>query len=73
VETVMTEKRSVSVFEDMKVPVRFKLFALWCSVMFCYVYGDFIHLYQPGKLQAMISGRMPFGGVSQGVLLGMAG
>ena len=28
------------VFEDIKVHVRFKLFALWCSVMFFYIYGD---------------------------------
>jgi hypothetical protein len=73
-KTVITEKKSVLAFEDLKVPVRFKLFALWySSVMLCYVYGDFIHLYQPGKLQAMISGRMPFGAVSQEVPLGMAG
>lgn len=59
-------------FEDSKASVRFKLFALWCSVMFFYIYGDYFELYQPGKLQEMIAGRMPFGAVSQGVLLGMA-
>jgi hypothetical protein len=70
---VMTDKRSTLAFEDIKVHVRFKLFALWCSVMFFYIYGDYFELYQPGKLQEMISGRMPFGAVSQGVLLAMAG
>jgi len=59
-------------FEDIRVHTRFKLFALWCSVMFFYIYGDYFELYQPGKLQEMIAGRMPFGAVSQGVLLGMA-
>src|SRR4029077_2093121 len=29
-------------------------------------------LYQPGRLQEVISGRMPFGAISQGALLGMA-
>ena len=59
-------------FEDIKIHVRFKLFALWSSVMFLYIYGDYFELYQPGKLQQMIAGRMPLGAVSQGVLLGMA-
>jgi Family of unknown function (DUF6326) len=58
---------------DIKIHVRYKLFALWSSVMFLYIYGDYFELYQPGKLQEMLAGRMPFGAVSQGVLLGMAG
>ena len=48
-------------FEDINVPVRFKLFALWSSVMFFYIYGDYFELYRTGKLQEMIAGRMPFG------------
>src|SRR5215467_2140740 len=59
-------------FEDIKVHVRFKLFALWSSVMFFYIYGDYFELYRTGKLQDMIAGRMPFGNISQGVLLAMA-
>jgi len=59
-------------FEDITVPVRFKLFALWVSVLFFYVYGDYFELYQPGKLQQMLAGRMPLGAISQGVLLGMS-
>jgi hypothetical protein len=69
---MMMDKKNALAFEDIKVHVRFKLFALWSSVMFFYIYGDYFELYQPGKLQGMISGRMPFGAVSQGVLLGMA-
>ena len=60
-------------FEDISVPVRLKLFALWSSVMFCYIYGDYFQLYETGQLQQMIAGRMPFADISQGVLLGMAG
>ena len=58
--------------EDIKVHVRFKLFALWSSVMFFYIYGDYFELYRTGKLQELIAGRMPLGGISQGVLLAMA-
>lgn len=31
--------------EDQKVNVKTKLSALWASVMFCYVYGDYFGLY----------------------------
>ena len=40
--------------------------------MFCYIYGDYFELYQPGKLQGMLSGRTALGAVNQGTLLGMA-
>ena len=57
---------------DAPVPVRFKLCALWISVLFLYIYGDYFELYQPGKLRDMLAGQMALGAVSQGVLLGMA-
>ncbi len=60
-------------FEDISVHVRFKLFALWSSVMFFYIYGDYFQLWETGQLQQMIAGKMPFAANSQGVLLGMAG
>jgi hypothetical protein len=59
-------------YEDVRVHVRLKLFSLWCSIMFFYIYGDYFELYQPGKLRDMIAGSTAFGAVSQGILLGMA-
>lgn len=44
-------------FEDMKVNVRIKLSALWTSLMFCYLYGDYFELYVPGKTEGLISGE----------------
>ena len=64
-----TEMASIAL-EDTKVPVRFKLAALWTSVMFCYVYGDYFQLYTPGKLQDMLNGEMALGAVTQGMLVG---
>ncbi len=40
--------------------------------MFFYAYGDYFELYQPGKLQGMLAGIVPFGRISQSVLLGMS-
>jgi hypothetical protein len=50
---------------DERVPVRTKLSALWVATMFCYVYGDYFELYEPGKLREMM------GGATQGTLLAM--
>jgi hypothetical protein len=57
---------------DVKVGVKLKLAALWAATMFCYVYGDFFRLMQPGKLTAMLAGRTPLGPVTPGLLLGFA-
>lgn len=56
---------------DVKVHVKFKLAALWTSLMFCYLYADYFGMYQPGQLQAMLHGQMgPLGTATQGVLVG---
>ena len=66
------ENRDAAAFDDVKVNVRFKLAALWSSVMFFYIYGDYFELYQPGKLQNMLAGNTVFGTVSQKIVLGMS-
>ena len=59
--------------KDEPISVKIKIAALWASVMFCYVYGDYFDLYRPGKLQGMLQGTMgPLGSVTQGVLFGTA-
>jgi hypothetical protein len=50
------------------VPVRLTLPALWGALMFCYVYGDYFGLYQPGRLQGMLQGDGPIGPTSQATL-----
>ncbi len=66
-------KKTGTVLEDVKVPVRFKISALWAAVMFCYVYGDYFGLYQPGQVAGILAGKMePLGPATQGVLLGVS-
>ena len=43
-------------FEDVKINTKIKLAALWTSVMFCYIYGDYFSLYVPKKVEDFISG-----------------
>src|SRR5438045_361537 len=69
----MGEEMSAIGLEDVEVPVRVKLSALWASVILCYLYGDYFGLYRPGTLQEMIDGRMgPLGPTTQTVLAGTA-
>jgi hypothetical protein len=57
--------------DDIKIHVKLKISALWVSVMFCYIYGDYFGLYVPGALQRMLDGKMgPFGPTTQGILIG---
>jgi hypothetical protein len=63
--------KPVALLDDMKIPVKLKLSALWASVMFCYIYADYFGLYVPGALQRMLEGKMgPFGPTTQGILIG---
>lgn len=57
---------------DPPLPLRLKLSALWASLTFCYLYGDYFGLYRPGRLQHMLEGAGPVGPSSQGSLLSVA-
>ena len=43
--------------EGFKTNVRIKLAALWTSVMFCYIYGDYFELYVPQKAEGLLNGQ----------------
>ena len=62
----------MGMLSDPPIPLRVKLSALWASLTFCYLYGDYFGLYQPGKLQHMLDGAGPMGPASQGSLLFVA-
>jgi len=44
-------------YEDYKINIKLVLSALWASVMFLYIYGDYFELYVPGKTEGLLSGR----------------
>jgi hypothetical protein len=68
-----TRRDAPGALDDIRVPTKLKLSALWASTMFCYVYGDYFGLYQPAQLRGMLAGRIePLGPATQGVLLGVS-
>ncbi len=44
-------------FEDFKINVKIKISALWASLMFCYIYGDYFSLYVPKIVEGFIVGK----------------
>lgn len=68
-QTTINARHALS---DPPLPLRVKLSALWASLTFCYLYGDYFGLYKPGKLQHMLDGAGPMGPSSQGSLLFVA-
>jgi hypothetical protein len=55
--------------EDVKIPVKLKISALWVVLMLLYIYADIISLYTPGQVEEMLSGRMGPFPATQGSLL----
>lgn len=55
---------------DLRVHVKLRLAALWTSLMFCFVYGDYFELYHPGKLESIAAGRIGPFAVTQSALVG---
>lgn len=51
----MTDKKQI--LEDYKINIRIVLSALWTSIMFCYIYGDYFELYIPKKVEGLLNGQ----------------
>lgn len=41
--------------ENPKINIKLKLSALWTSLMFLYIYGDYFELYAPNKIEKLMN------------------
>jgi len=41
--------------ENSKINIKLKLSALWTSLMFLYIYGDYFELYAPNKIEKLMN------------------
>ncbi len=64
-----SQKAPQKALEDIKVNVKLKLAAAWTSFMFLYIYVDYFHLYMPGSLQDILSGKVFVFDITQAFLL----
>ncbi len=51
-----TNTKTTTALHDPPVPVRAKLAAAWTSLMFLYIYVDYLHLYKPGAIDDILAG-----------------
>lgn len=66
----MNSKKAVQdSLEDIKVSLKVKLASLWASLMFFIIYLDYFHLYMPGKLADIQTGKVFVFAITQGFLL----
>ncbi len=64
-----TDKINPNDLEDVRVNVKLKLAALWASFMFLYIYVDYFHLYMPGSIEDLLSGKVFVFEITQAFLL----
>lgn len=55
--------------EDIIIDIKVKLATLWTAFMFLYVYVDYFHLYMPGSIRDILSGKMYVFDITQVILM----
>jgi hypothetical protein len=55
--------------QDFSISVKMKISALWTSFMFLYIYVDYFHLYMPGSLTDILTGKVYVFDISQTFLM----
>ena len=66
---MIIQKTPQNTLEDIKVSLKLKLATLWASLMFLIIYLDYFHLYMPGKIEDIQTGRVFEFDITQGFLL----
>jgi len=64
-----TENSSQNMLEETKVNLKFRLAALWTSLMFLIIYLDYFALYMPHKIEGLQKGVVFKFDITQGFLL----
>lgn len=52
----MRTRQTTTTLESLRIPVQAKLAAAWTSVMFLYIYVDYLALYKPGVVDDILVG-----------------
>jgi hypothetical protein len=61
--------QTTGILEDTKVNVKFKIAALWATVMFLFAYGDIFGYFRPGFIGEIMAGNVAGNVIDQGFLL----
>lgn len=69
----MSDTTRTNTLHSFPLPLPLRLALLWASMMFLYVYNDYIAMYAPGTVAGMMEGQIgPLGQATDVVLFGVA-
>ena len=68
-EKINTNKKTVRIFEDIKINVKLKISALWIAMLFLFAYVDIFGFFRPWFIDEIQSGIVAGTQISQGFLM----
>ena len=67
-----SSQKAAGALEDVKIPVKLKLSALWAAALFLYAYGDIFGFFRPDVIESVKAGRIAGFQINQVFLLAVS-
>jgi len=67
-----SSQKAAGALEDVKIPVKLKLSALWAATLFLYAYGDIFGFFRPDVIESVKAGNIAGFQINQVFLLAVS-
>ena len=67
-----SSQKAAGALEDVKIPVKLKLSALWAATLFLYAYGDIFGFFRPDVIESVKAGKIAGFQINQVFLLAVS-
>ena len=67
-----SSEKAAGALEDVKIPVKLKLSALWAATLFLYAYGDIFGFFRPDVIESVKAGKIAGFQINQVFLLAVS-
>jgi hypothetical protein len=67
-----SSQKAAGALEDVKIPVKLKLSALWAATLFLYAYGDIFSFFRPDVIESVKAGKISGFQINQVFLLAVS-
>jgi hypothetical protein len=67
-----SSQKAAGALEDVKIPVKLKLSALWAATLFLYAYGDIFSFFRPEVIESVKAGKISGFQINQVFLLAVS-
>ena len=67
-----SSQKATGALEDVKIPVKLKLSALWAATLFLYAYGDIFGFFRPDVIESVKAGKIAGFQINQVFLLAVS-